>query len=312
MLPEYIIKKLRCPSCHKGKIKIEHNNYKCQVCNELYPEESDVPNFIRFPKTEKGQSVISKNGEIEFRKKLVEQEILNEKVHFEGMPQNLKNLIRDWINPQIQDLNWIMNFLKIGIDDDILEVGSEYSYCTSHLYNRGYKSIGGDLSQDCLIKAPEIINRQLDLKKIPPLMAFDATNLPFENESFDYVFSFAFVHHFMDFDNLAAEIKRVLKKDGYFSFAWDPIIPIKFIYKKLEKKGLTATDFHEEAYGIHEGLYTINQYISSFKKHFKITFVNPWKRWNTGSPPSKIKKRLKVYHSLLKGSDGAGIIMQKK
>ena len=52
-----------------------------------------------------------------------------------------------------------------------------------------------------------------DIKNAEALQA-DAENLPFDNESYDYVWSWGVIHHSANTDRIASEINRVLKNGG--------------------------------------------------------------------------------------------------
>ena len=49
-------------------------------------------------------------------------------------------------------------------------------------------------------------------------LASDATSLPFDNEKFDAVFGFGFLHHVLQWQISLAEIERILKKGGAYYF----------------------------------------------------------------------------------------------
>src|SRR6201991_3156157 len=52
--------------------------------------------------------------------------------------------------------------------------------------------------------------------------ACDASDLPFDDESFDLVLGHAVLHHLPDLDRCFAEFKRVLKPGGMVFFAGEP------------------------------------------------------------------------------------------
>jgi ubiquinone/menaquinone biosynthesis C-methylase UbiE len=93
----------------------------------------------------------------------------------------------------------------------VLEVGCGLGAHTEMLCRYGAKVTSIDLS-------PTSINttkRRLALKGLDAkVMEADAENLPFANESFDYVWSWGVIHHSPDTVKCAQEITRVLKPGG--------------------------------------------------------------------------------------------------
>lgn len=105
-------------------------------------------------------------------------------------------------------------------EDNILDIGCGTGRTTFGLYEEGYRNITGlDLSPKMIEGARGISeSREIDLEFI----VGDATSLPYEDESFtNIVFSF---NGFMQIpskelrEKALQEIKRVLKRGGYFIF----------------------------------------------------------------------------------------------
>ena len=71
------------------------------------------------------------------------------------------------------------------------------------------------------------------------------TDLKFQNESFDKVFSNAVLHWVKDLDKSAKEIARVLKKDGKFVAEFGGYGNITFLCEAMDKVFLTHKDFGE-------------------------------------------------------------------
>ena len=89
----------------------------------------------------KGQKMIEqtckqKLAEIQYRDRLVEQEVLNTIYHYGDKTSNIDELITEWINPQLNDLKRIINVIGIEKGSKMLELGSEYSFCSSSLVCR--------------------------------------------------------------------------------------------------------------------------------------------------------------------------------
>ena len=85
----------------------------------------------------------------------------------------------------------------------------------------------------------------------------DAENLPFNNQSFDYVWSWGVIHHSSNTQKIVSEIQRVLKKNGrstimvynknsiryYWHGMYQGIFKLKFLkYNSLYDVNMSYTD----------------------------------------------------------------------
>ncbi|MCR4327433.1 MAG: class I SAM-dependent methyltransferase [Nanoarchaeota archaeon] len=99
----------------------------------------------------------------------------------------------------------------------ILDLGCGPGRYAKILTQRGAKVVGIDNSKVSLKIA----------KKESPKSKFifgDVENLPFKKEEFDIVFSSLVLDHFEDWNSILAEVKRVLKKKGFFIFSnYNPV-----------------------------------------------------------------------------------------
>lgn len=112
----------------------------------------------------------------------------------------------------IEDL-WINNCeILENIHGKALDLGCGVGQYTKYLLDKGMDVVSGDISTEALStlkeKIPEAKTIVLDMSK----------PLEFEDESFDLVFANLSIHFFNKETtiNLIKEIKRILKKDGYF------------------------------------------------------------------------------------------------
>lgn len=108
---------------------------------------------------------------------------------------------------------WILeNIRNFNIQGkDVLEIG--YGMGTDHmsLARQGANLFGIDLTP----RHMEICSKRFDLFNMKTrLMLGDAENLPFNDDSFDFVYSFGVVHHTPDTERIISEIHRVLKPGG--------------------------------------------------------------------------------------------------
>jgi 2-polyprenyl-3-methyl-5-hydroxy-6-metoxy-1,4-benzoquinol methylase len=116
-----------------------------------------------------------------------------------------KHLIGKLNNYPIPDFR-----LPTGDNKILLDIGCNWGRWSIAAARKGYKVIGIDPSLGAIMAAKRVA-RQLDLD-IEYLVA-DGRYLPFENESFDVVFSYSVIQHFSKEDALRTikEISRILK-----------------------------------------------------------------------------------------------------
>lgn len=93
----------------------------------------------------------------------------------------------------------------------VLDVGCGTALSTRLLMQRGFETLGVDLS-------PLFLSVEKETHPTTQLAAADATQLPFEDESFDVVAAFEFIEHAPDVPALLDELKRILKPRGYLFF----------------------------------------------------------------------------------------------
>lgn len=81
-------------------------------------------------------------------------------------------------------------------------------------YNREGYNVGLDISPQMLFKAKRKLNNNINSKTT--LILGNAFNLPFEDNSFDYIFSSYVFDLFPEneFENATREVKRILRKNG--------------------------------------------------------------------------------------------------
>ncbi len=65
-----------------------------------------------------------------------------------------------------------------------------------------------------LDNGPEMVRKATINRIYKKVVLGDAAKMPFENQSFDFIFSNSVVEHIEDIEGVLSEMKRVLKKDG--------------------------------------------------------------------------------------------------
>jgi len=138
-----------------------------------------------------------------------------------------------WANfTESKAMDSVLSKIKGDINGYVLDIGvgtGDMFYRIVPLNKEGY-NVGLDISTQMLFKAKKKLNGKIKSKTI--LILGNVFNLPFEDNSFDYIFS-SYVFDLLpeeEFENVTKEVNRVLKKNGKVV-----IITMSFGYKWYNK-----------------------------------------------------------------------------
>ena len=95
--------------------------------------------------------------------------------------------------------------------ENILDIGCGQGICSQKLELSTNQYTGIDTSEDLINRATELYG-----STNTKFLTADALDLPFEDESFDAVFSISLIHLVEDIDEVIFEMSRVLKPKGRF------------------------------------------------------------------------------------------------
>ena len=180
----------------------------------------------------------------------------------------MNNVDKDWIDMiegergQIreQDLYPKLNrWASSRPFENILDIGCGQGICSQKLDLGANQYTGIDSSEFLIRRATELYG-----STNTKFLVGDALDLPFEDESFDSVFSISLIHLIEDIDEVINELSRVLKSKGRFfivtaapSFydAWEDSYKEKSLEgKRLIGKRLTSDGtVVEDTLYLHEG-----------------------------------------------------------
>jgi ubiquinone/menaquinone biosynthesis C-methylase UbiE len=118
----------------------------------------------------------------------------------------------------------IRNHLRfIGEMTPFLEIGSNVGHTSYMLANEfGASGFALDISADSL-RHGIALKDHWRLSRAPIRIAGDAVNLPFADESLQFVMAFQMLSQFMNIESVFLEVKRVLAPGGVFLFAEEPL-----------------------------------------------------------------------------------------
>jgi ubiquinone/menaquinone biosynthesis C-methylase UbiE len=182
--------------------------------------------------------------------------------------QRLEKLLvnSQWSRKRVLELaRRLLGYIQTGNETEFLEIGCGNGEVARYIA-RHYKGRVTGIDID-----PEQIKIARDGDEgIPHLkyLEVDSTELPFDDDSFDVVLSFGVLHHIPNWDDALEEIKRVLRKGGYFIYA-DIVYPEAITRMDASSDfsfGITTVDVDEVAAFLKDsGFDTIH---SSLEKSF--------------------------------------------
>jgi len=167
------------------------------------------------------QQLESQLGEIEFRKKLIQQQVDGAQIFEDEFD---RKGIEEILNRRMQKTFEQINALKEkGIPvSPYLEIGAERGQRSLIMENEvGATGAAVDLSYD-MLKSCEYYQKVFNKKNMPARICCDANFLPFASDSIAFVFCYETLHHFPDPTPIIKEIHRVLAPAGCFFFDEEP------------------------------------------------------------------------------------------
>ena len=119
---------------------------------------------------------------------------------------------RDAYFAQERDASLFKSLLPVDMNDKkVLEVGCGLGSHSEQISKSGASLTAIDLSKTSV----EATQRRFNIKSLNgKILKADAENLPFEDNSFDIVWSWGVIHHTPNTEKCAQEIERVLKPNG--------------------------------------------------------------------------------------------------
>jgi ubiquinone/menaquinone biosynthesis C-methylase UbiE len=127
---------------------------------------------------------------------------------------------------------------RVGQGKDVLEVGCGTGLILQQVAQFASSATGMDLSPGMLERARE---RGLDV------VEGSATELPFDDASFDVAYSFKVLAHVPAFEQALAEMARVVRPGGYIVFDAYNRQSLRYLVKRLFGPRSTSSSFDEGA-----------------------------------------------------------------
>ena len=167
------------------------------------------------------QEVGNKRGEVEFRRRLFEQQVQGNSV-FENEfdAAGIEAVLRERMRDTLGTMEGLRNAGVVLTP--YLEIGAERGQRALVLENElGAEGAALDLSLDLLRSCGHYADR-FGMERLPLRVCADAYRLPFRTGSLPFVFCYQTLHHFPAPEPILREVHRVLAPGGHFFFAEEP------------------------------------------------------------------------------------------
>jgi SAM-dependent methyltransferase len=187
--------KLVCPGCKEALSEFE-NGYKCVRCLRFYPVKEGLPHLL-----------CSIDDEFKTLQKNIYEKNINETAPLQASID--KNGFLYPTTLKLAKIAGLLRDLNLSPDSYVLDAGcGDGRLLVRMVCQYQVRAFGIDISSAQLLQ---------NLKTLGPLTNYyvaDAENLPFENNTFDFIFSFDVLEHLSSPGDCIREICRVLKKGG--------------------------------------------------------------------------------------------------
>ena len=167
------------------------------------------------------QSVSNQKGEIEFRRKLYEQQVEGKQVFTDEYDRvGIEEVLEERMRAAAANVSELQ---ERGIPiSPYLEIGAERCQRSLVMENDfGASGAAVDISFD-MLKGAEYYGEKFERRNIPLRVCCDANRLPFLSNAVPFVFCYETLHHFPDPTPIISEIHRVLAPGGFFFFGEEP------------------------------------------------------------------------------------------
>ena len=172
------------------------------------------------------------------------------------------------------------------VDKDVLEVGCGTGMILKEIQPVARRAVGIDISSGMLAQAEA---RGLEV------VEGSATELPFEDASFDVVYSFKVLAHVEEIERALREISRVLRPGGHAVLEFYNPRSIRGVIKHLKRPTAVSDQTNdEEVYTRYDSLTKIKSYLPSTLRFDRINGVRVF-------TPLALVHKIPVMRGLFKG-----------
>lgn len=220
-----LIHALACPACGNGELSPTVNEHwtlggaeeprrgalRCDTCGRSYRFDEGILDFLHAPDAQTRDELDAN------RKLLAADRSACDDDWLLGLPRShsvQRPLCAD--HDEEADLEAMAAYAGTGRGRLLIDLGAGTCWTTARWAQRGFVSIAADIS---LEKFVGLQSAEVFMRHGAPhfnRVRFDMSGRwPFRDESLDVVVAMASVHHAQDIDACFAEVRRVLKPDGF-------------------------------------------------------------------------------------------------
>ncbi|MGZ4861322.1 MAG: methyltransferase domain-containing protein [Halobacteriota archaeon] len=167
------------------------------------------------------QPIDAKKGEIEFRKKLYEQQVLGQdRLADELSTDEIVEIVRKRVTETYDQIKKLQD--RGVVTSPYVEIGAERCQRSLVMENQlGSRGAAVDISFHSL-QSCDFYRQDMRFELAPTRICCDAIKLPFASNSVPFVFCYDTLHHFPDPQPIIEEVHRVLTPGGCFFFGEEP------------------------------------------------------------------------------------------
>ncbi|MFC1726861.1 class I SAM-dependent methyltransferase, partial [candidate division KSB1 bacterium] len=275
-MQEKLLTYLKCLKCssndfelkieEKNELEIREGSLSCKKCGQNYSIHSGIAGFLIDPLPEV-KAEIRGNFESNLKDGKIPDEISEESIL--RMPYlKLENSYGHYESVSV-NFDSMVERMELFEGATILDVGALNCWTTNRFAEKGCYSVAADIctpKHSGLESSDFFFKRGVYFERVQA----DMSELPFCNESFDFVFFNNVIHHSSHIEKVISQTYQILKKGGKIVFVGEPSYGI---FSKKEEFGKEE----REKYNINENIYPFPMYRKFLKKSGfkKIRFFFP-------------------------------------
>lgn len=270
-MKERVLKKIKCPECNssnlnltkrrENRIEVREGTIQCKKCNQKFSIKNGIIDLLFKP----SEDILNEQkGWLKDHRKNFENIRKDEFLLSLPRPQNPED--REWWEEQALNYEFVLEKMNLSGEESILDLGAGRCWSTRDFAKKGCEAVALDIMREKYVGL-EASDLYLNNKVFFERIIGDMNELPFNDESFDVVFSTATLHHSSNLMETFKEIRRVLKPNGRIVLVNEPVRGI------LESK-----EFKHELVdlGVNEHKYSLFEWINALKENgFKVKVFFP-------------------------------------
>ena len=179
-----------CPNCN-GKLDLNSNSFLCRNCGGDFPVDGSIPDFLLIRQKENGETLKNRASHFDNLSKVYGSSLWG------GSPK----IIAWLITGKIKNKNGIGLDIACGTGQIARPMAKKMNYV-----------YGVDISMG-MVQNAEQLSKKNSIENIS-FARCDAENLPFNDNTFNFVSCSGALHAFPDTEKALKEMQRVLKKNG--------------------------------------------------------------------------------------------------